>query len=986
MNNEMIHLSAAFQLFKKALANESQELISREDSMFHLRQLETLLISRSEYSLLVLLYKVMLLLEPADEGRLGILIQIAYVYIELGYVSQAGLCLSTAKSYLGHNQFEKSYWNAAYSLYLTHMGNTSKSATIITSMVSPSKKQVSNNSSKHRNKRNQAYLAHQVAKGFSHAHLLIAQGLATEALQVTLMILPSAKRLRSTNAMFLFHVLDLIVKLFSWAGLWRDAELYAEKGIRLARECHNSLLMCKFTTLLGNISQRKGMIDHALELLTNRSHSEHEPNGCRIQFEAMENKENVLRLLRIAETLLNKAVLAHRASATPETQSSELERAKEEADASAERAKLLLRKLKEIQTINEMINDPMYTPRIRRILPPSDEGYLDRLRASNLMQCDIELAAFRTMMLQSRGSSREAEKLARSTLNSINLFGPLKPIYYLVVARVTLSLIEPHIARLRVVQDGLGSGLLLESSEHLNPVGSLTCGKKPHDEIDERVVSRLNFVEQILFEVFHDSLDISDPSSLLEVGQGLMYIHVAKSLLGMPSKLSPSDIMEATCHGVTIKRMERVLVPTTKVMLHESRTNSQPLSPNAVDKRRSTTPATPATKFFSGACASPSASDASRSTLRRTSVTPRRTLNQDSLDVNLLSLKLDPSSELADSALDLPSDWLICRMTVDISRQILTLIVQKRDTQFATLALPLKRSFAREGGEKQRAYTFENMEKDMNTIIQTNNNMLKKSYETRDEKLQWWEDRTKLDRDLYNLLCKLESIWLGPFRGLLNGATHPFCNKFSKEVIEFLVSSSLEADGMLRKPQLPSFIASSWLSLGSTLMNSDLEDMAFYLLQECQNCNMKFSFDSGGGSKFHVVRSISGFLRKLIKKYTEMGTECPSFAPSQIILILDKHLSLIPWESITSLRGRPVSRVFSLEMLNTLWRTYRGISASASSLYYVLNPSGDLRNTQAAFEPILRYAFPLLELFSAVLTIPIPCRMNVEAPSYGEEL
>lgn len=55
----------------------------------------------------------------------------------------------------------------------------------------------------------------------------------------------------------------------------------------------------------------------------------------------------------------------------------------------------------------------------------------------------------------------------------------------------------------------------------------------------------------------------------------------------------------------------------------------------------------------------------------------------------------------------------------------------------------------------------------------------------------------------------------------------------------------------------------------------------------------------------------------------------------------------IPWESIPALRGRPVSRVPSLDFL--VDRTAGDIDDK--NVFYVLNPDGDLVRTQEQFEP-----------------------------------
>lgn len=82
--------------------------------------------------------------------------------------------------------------------------------------------------------------------------------------------------------------------------------------------------------------------------------------------------------------------------------------------------------------------------------------------------------------------------------------------------------------------------------------------------------------------------------------------------------------------------------------------------------------------------------------------------------------------------------------------------------------------------------------------------------------------------------------------------------------------------------------------------------------------------------------------------------------------MLDKNVAGIPWESIPILRGRSVSRIpgvdFLLDRLQYVRQT-RGVRGSAlvdrfpvdpRNAYFVLNPSGDLKNTEGRFAPWLK--------------------------------
>ncbi len=74
------------------------------------------------------------------------------------------------------------------------------------------------------------------------------------------------------------------------------------------------------------------------------------------------------------------------------------------------------------------------------------------------------------------------------------------------------------------------------------------------------------------------------------------------------------------------------------------------------------------------------------------------------------------------------------------------------------------------------------------------------------------------------------------------------------------------------------------------------------------------------------------------------------------ILILDKTVQAIPWESMPCLRGKSVTRVPSLLILKQSLDRFKGSSAlsvGAENGRFILNPGGDLVGTENEFKHIL---------------------------------
>jgi separase len=91
--------------------------------------------------------------------------------------------------------------------------------------------------------------------------------------------------------------------------------------------------------------------------------------------------------------------------------------------------------------------------------------------------------------------------------------------------------------------------------------------------------------------------------------------------------------------------------------------------------------------------------------------------------------------------------------------------------------------------------------------------------------------------------------------------------------------------------------------------------------------------------------------------------EAVAHESNHTILILDKSLHVFPWESLPCLEGVSVSRMPSIACLrNRILAQKRDIESQEPDGFYidrgngayVLNPAGDLKATQAAFEDDLK--------------------------------
>lgn len=94
---------------------------------------------------------------------------------------------------------------------------------------------------------------------------------------------------------------------------------------------------------------------------------------------------------------------------------------------------------------------------------------------------------------------------------------------------------------------------------------------------------------------------------------------------------------------------------------------------------------------------------------------------------------------------------------------------------------------------------------------------------------------------------------------------------------------------------------------------------------------------------------------------TSRPVDTPPEGPEHILLALDKNTHAFPWESIPSLRGRPISRIPSIPVLldqvalgQVLQPGSTRRTVNSKKTYFILNPSGDLKTTESTLEPMLK--------------------------------
>ncbi|EHK96041.1 putative Separin [Glarea lozoyensis 74030] len=221
------------------------------------------------------------------------------------------------------------------------------------------------------------------------------------------------------------------------------------------------------------------------------------------------------------------------------------------------------------------------------------------------------------------------------------------------------------------------------------------------------------------------------------------------------------------------------------------------------------------------------------------------------------------------------------------------------------------------------------------------------------------------------LLENIEKVWLGGFTGIFSQQSrHPdllarFQKSFQNILDKHLPSRQKTGKRGTPAPKvaLDSRILELFIGLGDASdedcdFSEPLTDLLYFVVDILQfhgelNAYAEIDFDSITIETHDALRcyhdSLHGSGHVDIGKHT--------------ILILDKALHAFPWESLPCLNGQAVSRLPSLGCLRDRILLQRGQASDGcpdghyvdrQNGSYILNPAGDLKNTQATFEKSLQ--------------------------------
>lgn len=321
----------------------------------------------------------------------------------------------------------------------------------------------------------------------------------------------------------------------------------------------------------------------------------------------------------------------------------------------------------------------------------------------------------------------------------------------------------------------------------------------------------------------------------------------------------------------------------------------------------------------------------------------------------------------------IPQKWSVISMSLSDNQHDLCITKFQAGHSPFILRLPLERANGRDADSE--VFNFEHGREELLDIIKLANETSHsaKDFTAKGERTAWWAEREALDKRLEDLLATVETTWLGGFKGIFSQHQRKtdLLARFQKS-FHGVLDGCLPSRNKLRGKKtsksptitLDPRILDLFIGLGDPSepdcdFDEALNDLLYFVVDILQfqgerNAYDEIDFDAMLVETYDALRGYHSAAKA--------GSEREDGAHT--VLVLDKALHAFPWESLPCMEGLAVSRVPSLACLRRLIAESRsmvkessgeeqlpeGHYVSATSGTYILNPSSDLKNTQAFFQ------------------------------------
>lgn len=289
----------------------------------------------------------------------------------------------------------------------------------------------------------------------------------------------------------------------------------------------------------------------------------------------------------------------------------------------------------------------------------------------------------------------------------------------------------------------------------------------------------------------------------------------------------------------------------------------------------------------------------------------------------------------------LPKGWAIISLDIcSISGDLLVTKIHLGQAKPILVNIPFNRvSFG---------CSFEDVSQKLKNIIEQSNKSTKfdvtSLVKTKEDRKNWWRLRFSLDLELHDLLEGLDERLFGGLQSVFGtNASYASAPRAFERDMSFMwrdIFESLPADWTIDRTVLDLFYDLNPFDPQGFYKEKLLEDLIEFT---CPRLNIMATPDQ--------VSNLAHNLEPLYQKNRNTDRK------GHTVLILGDQCSQIPWESMSCLRGKSVSRMPSYNMVQDMLKKHHQYlkideDEKSSSISYVVNPGMDLKRTESIFGPL----------------------------------
>lgn len=283
----------------------------------------------------------------------------------------------------------------------------------------------------------------------------------------------------------------------------------------------------------------------------------------------------------------------------------------------------------------------------------------------------------------------------------------------------------------------------------------------------------------------------------------------------------------------------------------------------------------------------------------------------------------------------LPEKWVLLSLDVCPSTGDLVMSKFARGSNPYFVRLPLNR--------KKGSKSFEEISNAFKEIIRESNHSTKSAVTskivTKQDRKLWWKVRFNLDQQMQDILDHVEQFWFGGFKSLFNHyKTSDFLFTNFKNDLMKLIDNALPSRKARHTLTFDDNVIQCFYNM-SSYGREEVDDLIYYIVDQLAFHGEANAYDDVNFDKLHKS------IELLCGKYYSLRENMFE----HLVLMPSARCSFFPWELLSALRHKSVSRMPSVQMLIDLLKT-RLNPIPAERVFYMINPGGDLKRTEEKFK------------------------------------